>query len=221
MNSPMELDFSDEPAEVESSYVECKHEQGSEEWHLDRLGIPTGTGFSKIITTAGKPSTSAKGYMNQLLADWRAGKPVDAWEGNENTKNGNEREPQARELYEFITDEPVSQIGFCFRNAKKETGVSPDGLVSKDGLVEIKCPKGATLIDYILADKIPTTYFQQIQGQLWVMDKQWCDFFAWHPDIGHFKKRMMRDDKFIAELAKAVESFNYLMKEKRDILGDR
>ena len=226
MNSPMELDFSDEPAEVESPYVECEFEQRTPEWDLDRLGIPTGTGYAKIITTTGKPSTQAGDYMNQLLADWLAGENVsgyaDFFDKNEDIKNGREFEPEACERYEFITDFKVIKRNFCFKNANKETGVSPDGDIDgHNGGVEIKCVKGKTLVKYKLDDKVPTAYFQQMQGQMWVMGWEWCDFFAYHPKVGNFKKRMMRDDKFIAELAKAVESFNYLMKEKREILGDR
>lgn len=211
--SPLELDFEDETPN-ELPYTICEHEQGSEEWHLDRLGIPTASSFDKIITTTGKPSTSSTTYMNQLLADWFAGYPVDPWAGNVHTENGNEREPQARELYSFINDVVVEQIGFC-RLKRIDVGCSPDGMVNDNAVVEFKCPKGATLIGYLLKNELPTSYFQQVHGQLWILEREHADFFAWHPDIGHFQKRVHRDDKFIAALEREVVKFNDIMFEMR------
>lgn len=220
----LKMEF-DELEPVEEIYIECEFEQRTPEWDFDRLGIPTGTGYSNIITTTGKPSTSAAGYMNQLLADWLAGENVsgyaDFFDKNEDIKNGRDHEPEARELYEFITGTKVIEKNFCFKNANKETGVSPDGEVEgQKGGVEIKCVKGKTLVAYKLADKVPTTYFQQMQGQMWVMGWEWCDFFAYHPKVGHFLKRMKRDQVFIDALEIAVANFNTLMKEKRELLSD-
>lgn len=228
MSSILELNFDDEPAEKTSTYIECEFEQRTKEWFIDRNAIPTGTGFAKIITTKGKASTQAGKYMRSLLADWLAGEPADEsdWtDRNKYIQNGIEQEPEARDLYEFITGSKVREINFCFLNDKKEVGVSPDGGVTEKGCkdekggVEIKCVKGETLVDYRLADKVPTTYFQQMQGQMWVMGWEWCDFFAYHPKCGHFKKRMFRDDEFIENLEKAVEAFNIEMKLKQEILS--
>ena len=49
--------------------IVSEHEQGTDGWLKDRLGIPTASNFSKIITGQGKPSASAKSYMHQLLAE--------------------------------------------------------------------------------------------------------------------------------------------------------
>ena len=45
------------------------HEQGSEEWLAARLGKPSASSFSKLITQTGKPSSSADGYINELIAE--------------------------------------------------------------------------------------------------------------------------------------------------------
>ncbi len=201
--------------------IECKHEQGSDAWHLDRLGIPTASMFKSIITSTGKPSTSAKGYMNGLLADWEAGKPVDAWEGNQFTETGNEREAEARDLFQFITDKEIVETGFWFKDDKKLTGCSPDGLIGDNGLIEIKCPKASTLIGYRLDNKCPATYVPQIQGQMWVMDKEYCDFFVYHPDIVNFHIRVNRDDEFIKKLESELNKFIDNMLNKRELLTQK
>ena len=212
MSTILELDFEDDGQPVfdfkNQTFIECEHEQGSPEWHQDRLGIVTGTGIQKIVTSTGKASTQAETYMNQLIADLEGGEPLDYWEGNKDIENGNEREPLAREFYEFITGEKVREVGFCFKDEKRNVGCSPDGLIGDDGLIEIKCPKASTLIGYRRKKKIPTAYVHQIQSQLWIMGRQWCDFLAWHPKIKHFQIRVERDEKYIAILEDQIGKFN-------------
>ena len=199
--------------------IVCEHEQGTPEWHKDRLGIPSASMFSSIITSAGKPSTSAKTYMNQLLADWYVGHPVDPWPGNKFTEDGKDREPEIRQLYEFLTDMEVQEIGFCYKDEKKLVGCSPDGLVGDDGLVEFKNPKGSTMIKYLLSgDKVPSEYVAQVQGQMWITGRQWCDFMFHHPDIGHKIIHVERDEKYITTMSGLVSKFINEMLEKRKIL---
>jgi exodeoxyribonuclease (lambda-induced) len=198
--------------------TECKHEQGTEAWHLDRLSVPTASMFKSIITATGKPSTSAKGYMNALLADWEAGKPVDAFEPTQAMQTGTEREAEARDLYQFITDKEVTKTGFWFKDKRKLTGCSPDGLLNDNGLIEIKCPKASTLIGYRLDNKCPSIYVPQVQGQMWVMDSEYCDFFVYHPEINHFSIRVERDEKYITTLSGLVNKFIDVMLEKRELL---
>lgn len=198
--------------------IECPHIQGSEEWHLDRLGIPTASMFKSIITSTGKPSTTANTYMNALLADWLAGKPVDKFEPTQAMQNGTDREAEARDLYSFITNNEVTETGFWFKDERKLTGCSPDGMISENGLIEIKCPKASTLVGYKLANKLPADYVPQVMGQMWVMDAEYCDFFVYHPDIEHFYIRINRDEKYISQVEAEVNKFIDKMLEKREKL---
>ncbi|MBE9515978.1 MAG: YqaJ viral recombinase family protein [Proteobacteria bacterium] len=198
--------------------IVCEHEQGTDEWLQDRLGVPSASMFSKIITPTGKPSTSSVGYMNQLLAEWVAGKPIDVWEGSQAMQDGTEREAEARDQYSFITDNDVTQVGFCLKNDLRLSGCSPDGLIGEDGMVEIKSPKASTLIGYHLDGKLPNTYKPQVHGQLWVTGREWADFFVYHPDIEHFLIRVERDEKYIIALEKLVNNFTDSMLEKREKL---
>ena len=47
-----------------------EHEQGTDEWMQERIGIPTASNFDKIFTTTLKPSSTSKTYLNTLLAEW-------------------------------------------------------------------------------------------------------------------------------------------------------
>ena len=87
-------------------------------------------------------------------------------------------------------------------------GYSPDGLLGDDGLLEIKCPMATTHAKYLLDNKMPTDYWQQVQGGLWVSGRRWCDFASFHPNFKEkqlFIVKVERDEKFIAELAKLAQ----------------
>ena len=192
--------------------------QNTEEWHKARLSIPTASMMSCIITAGGKASTQADTYMNQLLADWVAGYPVDHWEGNKFTEMGHEREPESIALYELITGSKVNQVGFVFRNEDRLVGCSPDGLVDELGLAEFKNPKGSTMISYLLGGKVPTTYVPQVQAQLWITGREWCDFMFQHPDLTHRIIRVERDEKYITLMSGMVSKFLEKMLAKREQL---
>ena len=189
--------------------------QGTPEWFAARLGIPTASNFGKIFTSAGKHSTSRNGYADCLLADYLAGKPVDQMESTHWMERGNELEQQARDNYSFETGNEVDQIGFVYLDVKQTTGASPDGLIGDDGMVEIKCPKASTLVGYYGKD-CPAKYVPQVQGQLWICEREWCDFYAYHPLLLPVLVRVERDEKYIKLLAEAVAEFvEYLNKRKK------
>ena len=189
--------------------------QGSPEWFTARLGIPTASNFGKILTAGGKASTSRKTYADKLLAEWLAGKPVDQMETTAWMQRGNELEQQARDNYEFETGNEVDQIGFVYLDVKRKAGCSPDGYVGEDGLIEIKCPKASSLVGYY-GKPCPSKYVPQVQGQLWICEREWCDFYAYHPDLLPCIIRVERDEKYIKLLAEAVAEFNeYLDKRKK------
>lgn len=179
--------------------------------------MPTASVFSKILTSTGEASKSATGYMNELLADWYIGERVDQWEGNEWTERGNELEPEARRLYSYITGNEVTEVGFC-RHDSLLTGCSPDDLVNDDGLAEYKCPKASTMISYILAGKLPTKYKQQVQGQLWITGRKWCDFMAYHPNFEPLLIHVERDEEYIEKIEAKVSAFIDKMLAKRKAL---
>jgi len=194
-------------------------EQHSTEWFKGRSAIPTASMFSKIITSTGKPSTSATGYMNQLLAEFLVGGPVDQIEQNHWMERGSDMEAQARQAYSLVSDTDVQEVGFVFRDESRMTGCSPDGLIGDDGVWECKCPKASTMVEYMLGGKLPSKYVPQVQGQLWVTGRQWTDFFAYHPDLPPFRIRVERDAEYCKLLEIAIYKFITQMGKKREELS--
>ena len=180
--------------------IEAK--QGTDEWLMARLGCPSGSGFSKLITAQGKESTSRARYVNALIAEKTLGKPTPVWE-NEFMIRGRELEPDARAFYEFDKRCTVDEVGFC-KHDSYEVGVSPDGLIGAKGGLEIKCPTDGTHYGYFRANKLPPEYKAQVQGCLWITKRKWWDFLSYHPSLPPMLIRVERDEDFIKELERIV-----------------
>ena len=105
----------------------------------------------------------------------------------------------------------VEEIGFVAHPEIENAGASPDGLVGKDGLIEIKCPDTKTLIDQLLNKTIPDKYFKQMQWQMDCTDRKWCDYVVFDPRMPEglqmIIKRVERDHIFIKEMRAEVKKF--------------
>lgn len=189
--------------------IDC--EQGSDEWIYARLGIPSASMYGKIITTQGKWSTQADTYINQLVAEKLTGEQTPFYQ-NEHMARGTELEPDARKMYEFIKDVEVQEVGFCLHDTL-EAGASPDGLISEDGGLEIKCPAPATHVEYLRGGKLPSKYKQQVMGCLWITGREWWDFMSYHPSMKPLIVRVERDEDYIAELEACVSKAVELIEE--------
>lgn len=181
-------------------------EQGTAEWHAARCGIPTASNFDKIVTSKGEPSKSAQKYLYKLAGERVVGKAEETYK-NAAMERGIEMEAEARALYEMLNDKTVNQAGICYKDELKLFSCSPDGLVGEDGLIEIKCPEIHTHVEYLLQDKLPTEYVQQVQGQLFVTGRQWCDFMSYYPGLKPLVVRVKRDEAFIKALVVELEVF--------------
>jgi hypothetical protein len=180
------------------------HVQGSDEWLQSRLGKPTASNFGKLITPTGKPSASAEGYINELIAQRITGELPEFYT-NAAMERGNELEPAAKALYEFTYGVEVVEAGLCLHDTL-DCGASPDGLVGDDGGLEIKCPLPHNHIAYLRSGDVTTKYIPQIQGCLWITGREWWDFMSYHPAMEDLIVRVYRDEAYIKKLADAVTS---------------
>lgn len=183
-------------------YLDC--EQGSAEWHAARAGIPTASNFAKILTPKGRASAQAATYANTLLAEWLAGGPVASFESDW-MRRGKELEAEARELYEFHTNADVTQCGFVYMT--DYAGASPDGLIGTDGGLEIKVLAPHNHVKLLLENRMPADYYAQIQGCMWLTEREWWDFCAYSPSLPVFIETIQRDQSYILKLKDAVEGF--------------
>ena len=180
--------------------IEC--EQGTPEWLQARLGIPSASSYSKLVTTTGKSSAQAEAYINQLVAERITGEAT-VFHVTEPMARGVELEPEARFRYEMETGNLVRQVGFLMHDTL-QAGASPDGLVGENGGLEIKCPSPATHVEYLRDGNLPSKYIQQVQGCLWISGRDWWDFMSYHPKMEPLIVRVFRDEEFIKALECAV-----------------
>lgn len=161
-------------------------DQGSDEWSSLRAGKPTAFNFKMLVTSKGEASKQMPTLAATLAGEMFAGKPLDQWGGNKWTERGTELEDDARMKYAVIKNVVPDIVGFITDDDEKY-GCSPDSLVGDDGMVEIKCLKAENHIKAIMYydknQRIPTDYVQQVQGQMMIAERQWCDLVFYHPDL--------------------------------------
>lgn len=192
-------------------------EQLSPEWFAARCGVVSASNFGKIVTPTGSRSTQDTKLMYQLAAERISGTKEEAYQ-NAAMQRGIELEPQARKMYEFLTDAVVEQVGLCYLDDKKEVSCSPDGLLqfAKRGL-EIKCPLPGTHVEYLKNGVLPTVYIPQVQGSMWVTGYHQWDFVSFCPGIRPLIFRVERDQKYIKTMEMLILDFvdklNQLVKE--------
>lgn len=199
--------------------------QGTDDWKQARCGLVTASRVADVVakTKTGWGASRAN-YMGELIAERLTGNAAEGFT-NAAMQWGTDQEPAARIAYEFMTNASVEQVGLVLHPTIGETGASPDGLVGKDGLVEIKCPNTSTHIDTLLGQKVPEKYLTQIQWQLACTKRQWCDFVSYDPRMPAtmelFVQRVERDDERIADLEAGVVEFLAELRKKVDALRNR
>jgi hypothetical protein len=180
-------------------------EQGSDEWFKEKAGKPGASSFDKIITTKGEPSKTRQDYIFQLAAERIVGREVDGYT-NAAMQRGIEQEPEGRALFEFITGLELKQVGLVYMNETRRVLCSPDGLLPDAGF-EQKNPTAKTQAKYLFSGKLPTEYFQQVQGSMWVCGFEIYWFMSNYPGMPPLLLEVKRDDKWIAKLETAMSEF--------------
>ncbi|MEA3436553.1 MAG: YqaJ viral recombinase family protein [Thermodesulfobacteriota bacterium] len=179
--------------------------QGSPEWFIEHAGKPGASSFNKIVTTKGEPSKQSDDYALQLAGEYILG-TVEQGYASFAMQQGLDRENEARQLYEIIHDAEIRQVGMVYKDERQDRLCSPDGLMNSRGL-EIKCPVLKTHIKYLLDKKLPTDYFCQVQGSLYITGFETWDFMSYYPGLDPFLITVERNEPFIEKLDKALDKF--------------
>lgn len=183
-------------------------EQGSDEWYAARLGKVTASRAADVLT---KKGSAARSNLSAQLVLERITKTKAESFQSPSMQWGIDQEPTARLFYEASRDVLVETAGFVQHPSIEYAGASPDGLVGANGLVEIKCPNTATMIDIILTKKIPTNHITQMQMQMACTQRDWCDYVVFDPRMPPkaklFIKRINRDKVFIDLMEKEIILF--------------
>jgi hypothetical protein len=182
--------------------------QGSDEWLTARLGIPTASEFSRIITPSkGELSKQARGYAHQLVAETLLGRPLlDTGANTFAMQRGRDLEPHAAAQYELTTGTETQLVGFITTNDGR-IGCSPDRLiVGTRRAIEIKCRLDAGHMG-LWIDGMADDYKPQAQGILAIAELAELDLYGWHPELPPICIRVERDEPYIAKMSAALREF--------------
>lgn len=184
--------------------------QGSEAWLKSRVGIVTASRFADVMTKIKSGEAAARyNYKAEIIAERLTGLPTESFTTGA-MQWGIDHETEARAIYATIKGIEVAETGLV-KHSTIKAGASPDGLVGSDGLIEIKCPNTATHIMTLLSGVAPKKYYAQMQGQMWITGRKWCDFVSYDPRLDPkraiFITRVERDDDYIDSLEDAVLDF--------------
>lgn len=185
-------------------------EQGSDEWKMARCGIATASKFNDVLSkTKYGVGAQRKNYMTQLVIERLTKQPTETY-ASAAMVNGTEYEPVARLAYELLTGNTVTETGLWLHGAIA-CGASPDGLVNDDGLIEIKNPLPSNHVETLKTATVPKQYMAQVQGQMWITGRDWCDFVSYCAQLPENAQmiiiRVNRDEDYIANLEDEVIKF--------------
>lgn len=194
-----------------------KVEQRSAAWYWLRIGKPTASEFSRIVTPTGKLSAQSSDYARLILSEMMLGK-VQEMPETEWMVRGQQLEDNAIEAYEFNSGLETSLGGFVTTDDGR-VGCSPDRLVGDDGIIEMKCPAPNTMIGYLLdRNSLEIGKKPQVQGELLVTGRKWCDLVAYHPEMPIVIVRVKRDEVYLATLQAALTEFIRDLDRMREVL---
>ena len=187
-------------------------DQGSEEWLTARRGKITGSRFkdARDKLKGGQPSKACLGYAMDIARERIGGSAPPKFQ-NAAMRTGTEQEPFARAMYEARTGHMVEEVGF-FTTEDGLFGLSPDGLIDDDGVLEIKTMVSSDTLFTAVADGDISAYMDQCMGYLWLLGRQWVDLVLWCPDLNHMAiHRITRDEDAIEALEADLMAFARLV----------
>ncbi len=173
-------------------------QQNTEEWFQIKVGKISASSADKLLT-----DRKNKGYIDlvkKIFEEQYTDEPCESkvWQGNSFTQRGHEHEPLAIKSYGTENFCDVVSVGFV--ELSEWVGCSPDGMIEESGLVQVKCPIFDTQIDYLSAQKVPGNYYKQMQFELYVTNRNWNDFYSWHPKLPPVQIRVGRDEIMIEQI---------------------
>jgi len=193
-----------------------KVKQRSKEWFNLRVQYPLTASKAQAIASQGK---GLETLCNEKIAEKYAVIPFESYESPA-MKEGKEKEAHAVFVYEVENMCRVEEVGFVTNESiSKVGGVSPDGLVGDDGLIEVKVFKPMKYWDYLINDKDPEKkYLWQMQMQLLFTERKWVDFVLYSPyfEKNLIVKRIYPDKKMQSAIKKGLQKGENMLKLLED-----
>lgn len=189
-----------------------------DKWFQARIGLVTSSKVHDAITKRQKGGThelaARRNLKMQMIAEMATNRTTEHYV-SQAMDWGIENEKHARAEYEYRTGRSVEPLGIVMHPNNARAAATADGLVSPDGILEIKCPETYTHFEYLKTGAIPSEYLDQIDWQMACCGPEirWCDFVSYDPRIEEPEELQMliirreRNDERIAEMETLVNEF--------------
>lgn len=195
--------------------------QGSDDWHALRCGLITASEVKLLLTPTLKRANNDKSRAHVWeLAAQRITRHVEPSYVSDDMIRGHEDEFHARQLYaeRFA---PVDEVGFVTNAAFGFTiGCSPDGLVGVDGVIECKSRRQKYQIQTIVENWrdgiVPEDYMLQIQTEMLVCERAWCDLVSYSGGLPMATMRVERDAEICDAIVEACRFTEYAIAKVMD-----
>lgn len=199
--------------------------QGTPEWLHVRTGRITASRMGDVMAKrlrGNDEMACRRDYRMELVCERLTGRAAEHYVSRE-MEWGTEHEQFARAAYEVACGEIVDQVGFIIHPTMDWSGASPDSMVGANGGLEIKAPKTATHLEWMMAGVVPKEHEPQMMWNIACGEREWWDFLSFDPRLPEglrtFVCRLHRDEKRIAEMEYEAMQFNEEIAAKCKHLG--
>lgn len=202
--------------------IRTDFQQRTPEWQEAKLGKFSGSDFHIMLGD----SDTKQDYLWEKIAErkYRDSDKEEFMTFYE--ERGLILEAEARRMYSALNEVEVEEVGLVEEDGEYDGWAvcSPDGLVGEDGMIEIKCLVAKYFERYTnplskKAGYIRPQYKTQVQFNLFVTGRKWCDLAYYHPRGGIFCIRINRDEELISKiknsLNEAIKTITDAIKEKK------
>lgn len=200
-------------------------EQQTPVWVKSRVGSVTGSRVPDIMIGTKKQVVSRENYLDEIVFERRT---CTAYEHEQRKAMawGLEIQTSAGAAYELDQRVFLQPGGYWRHDTIEWFGASPDYLVGDDGLIEIKCPFNPSHHKkYLDGAEVPEKYQWQMDAQMCVTGRQWCDFVSfdprWPSNNQLFVKRFDRNQSRIQAVECEVRQFLKEVEEEVERLKSR
>lgn len=188
--------------------------QGSDEWMESRRGLITAGSMDLILTPTLKVASNEKErqHLFELLAQRVTGY-VEPQYVSDDMLRGLEDEIYAKSLYSEKYA-PIEDVGMVTNDRWGFViSCSPDGLVGDDGMVECKSRRQKYQAQTIIDGAMPTEFMLQVQAELMVTERKWCDFLSYCGGMPMFVTRCYPIPSVIEAMENAAIGFEKRLQE--------
>jgi len=184
--------------------------QKTDEWFETRSGRFTGSEIHKLMGVKGLGQTGDT-YAFEKAVEIVFGRNEEEQFVSFDMQRGIDLEPLAFKKFSEIKALDFHEVQKCsFFPFGRNAGASPDGLVNKDAVLEIKCPKPLKFFNLVAkgAEAIDKEYIYQMQMEMLCTNSQRCHFFnyiIYNGDEFYHEIIVKRDEEAIELMKKRID----------------